>query len=297
VRSSSASFMLAAALVLSSPYTLAQTNFFLNPSPRPGYCEEHDIKACKALDAIEASGYSKARKGLITWVEMVDRYYQARNRYFPKNRDDHINAEIRAHQHILAKRMDAGQIKESEWFALLDNQHYAIMAREARAEFMRSLARTDEVIDIDDVLLRWDEIAAPPGIQKFMTELYPKTIAACKKDYAGETIVSLEDITRFSAVPINISQNTDKVFLVIAPHRCMDWLWGSARLFWFVGVTKERKLQLIFYGPYHGVVLHNTRSNGYRDVSAYYGDNLCRYRFDGKEYDVDHSEPLGQCNR
>ncbi len=174
---------------------------------------------------------------------------------------------------------------------------YARIAREARAEFMRSLARTDEVIDIEDVLLRWDEIAAPPGIQKFMAQLYPKTIAACKKEYAGAEGADLLDITRFSAVPINIGQGTDKVFLVISPHRCMDWFWGSARPFWFVGVTKERKLQLLFYGPYHGVVIHNTRSNGFRDISAYYGDNLCRYRFDGKEYDVDQSVPLGQCNR
>jgi len=175
--------------------------------------------------------------------------------------------------------------------------NYEIIAREARSEFMRSLLRTDEAIDIEQVLQRWDEIAAPPGIQKFMAKLNPKTIEECKKEYAGAEGADLLDITRFSAVPINIGHNTDKVFLVISPHRCMDWLWGSARIFWFVGVTKERKLQLLFYGPYHGVVIHNTRSNGYRDISAYYGGKTCRYRFDGKEYDVDHSVPLGQCNR
>ena len=175
--------------------------------------------------------------------------------------------------------------------------NYESIARKARAEFMRSLSRTDQVIDILQVLQRWDEIAAPPGIQKFMAKLYPKTIAECKKEYAGAKGADLLDITRFSAVPISISLDGDKVFLVVSPHRCNDWLWGSARLFWLVGVTKERKLQLIFYGPYHGVVIHNSRSNGYRDISAYYGDNTCRYRFDGKEYDVDHSEPLGQCNR
>lgn len=180
---------------------------------------------------------------------------------------------------------------------VLAQANYTTIAREARSEFMRSLSRTDEVIDIEQVLQRWDEIAAPPGIQKFMAKLNPETIAECKKEYAGAEGADLLDITRFSAVPINIGQGTDKVFLVISPHRCMDWIWGSARRFWFVRVTKERKLELIFYGPYHGVVIHNTRSNGYRDISGYYGDHTCRYRFDGKEYDVDHSEPLGQCNR
>lgn len=228
---------------------------------------------------------------------MVERYYRERNRLFTKIRDDRINAEIRTYQLALAERIDSGTVKESEWVNLLSDQYYKIIAREARSEFRHSLARTDEVIDIEDVLLRWDEIAAPPGIQKFMANLYPKTIAECKKDYAGSEGADLLDITRFSAVPIKVGQNTDKVFLVISPHQCNDWLWGSARPFWFVGVTNERKLQLLFYGPYHGVVIHNTRSNGYRDISAYYGDNSCRYRFDGTEYDVDHSVPLGQCNR
>lgn len=123
------SLILASGLLLASSYTSAQTHFFLSSSPQPNDCYGYEINACRALDAIEASGYSMARSGKIKWVDMVNRFYQERNRYFPHLRDDHINAEIRSYQSLLAERKDSGKITESEWVFLLSRQYSAIVAR------------------------------------------------------------------------------------------------------------------------------------------------------------------------
>lgn len=158
--------------------------------------------------------------------------------------------------------------------------------------------RAGELKDIREMLDgRWEKIAAPPGIQKWMEKLTGETLELCKQEYEGVTGQDLLEITRFSAVPIDIGHADDRVFLVVAPPRCRGWQWGSALMFWFLRAGRNGKLELIFQGPYHGYVIHKARTNGYRDISGHYAGKLCRYRFDGKEYGAKEADGIQYCNR
>ena len=159
-------------------------------------------------------------------------------------------------------------------------------------------ARADELIDIDNLLdCRWEKIAAPPGMQKFMERHAKENFDLCTKEHELDArdkndktdVAYLAAVTRFSAVPINVGPRNEQVFLVVSPPTCFGWLWGSAHIYWLIRVTKSGNLREILYAPHHRIQIHNTRTNGYRDVTGYYGDNACRYRFDGKEYNRDKS--------
>jgi hypothetical protein len=161
-----------------------------------------------------------------------------------------------------------------------------------------AVARADALIDIDDLLgNRWESVAAPLSIQKFMEKHAKGTFDFCRKDHEldGRDVNDKTDaayiayVTRFSAVAINVGPPSEQSFLVVSPRTCLDWLWGSAHVYWFIRATRNGKLQEIFHAPHHRIQIHNTRTNGYRDVTGYYGDNSCRYRFDGREYQIDKS--------
>ncbi|MDP1605096.1 MAG: hypothetical protein Q8L93_00355 [Rhodocyclaceae bacterium] len=158
--------------------------------------------------------------------------------------------------------------------------------------------KADELIDIDRLLYeRWEKVAAPPGIQKFMEIRAKESFDHCTKEHEladrdkndRVDAAYVAAVTRFSAVPINVGRQNERVFLVVSPVTCFGWLWGSAHIYWFIRVTNKGKLQEILFAPHHRIRLHDKRTNGYRDVTGYYGDNSCRYRFDGKEYNRDES--------
>ena len=121
-------------LVVASSSASAQFILHLSASPQRSNCTGADRYACEALDSVEASGYQMARAGRITWLMMVDRFYQERSRIFPQMRDDYTTAEIRSYQRVLAERKDAGKITEAEWVFLLNRQRSALAARDARVD-------------------------------------------------------------------------------------------------------------------------------------------------------------------
>lgn len=133
-----ASLLLSAAILLTSTHALAYTVFWLSSTPEDrSDCTKVNISACRAIDEVQASGYAMARKGQISWVQMVDRYYRERSRIFPNMRDDHFTAEIRAYQRVLAERKDAGRITESEWVFLLAKQFSVLTARDNQSQSAR----------------------------------------------------------------------------------------------------------------------------------------------------------------
>ncbi|MDO8341515.1 MAG: hypothetical protein Q7T59_06095, partial [Candidatus Woesebacteria bacterium] len=130
--------MLATALFLTSSYAFAYTVFWLSSTPEErSHCYKVNASACRAIDDVQVSGYAMARRGQISWVQMVDRYYRERSRIFPNMRDDHVTSEIRAYQRVLAERKDAGKLTESEWVFLLSKQYSAILARENQSQSAR----------------------------------------------------------------------------------------------------------------------------------------------------------------
>ena len=117
---------------------MAYTVFWLSSIPEDrSDCSNVNVSACRAIDEIQASGYAMARRGQISWVQMVDRYYRERGRIFPNMRDDYFTAEIRAYQRVLAERKDAGKITESEWVFLLAKQFSVLTARENQSQSAR----------------------------------------------------------------------------------------------------------------------------------------------------------------
>jgi len=121
-----------------APSALAGTVFYLGASPQRSNCYNVNLSACRAMDGVEASGYEMARRGQISWVAMVDRYYRERRRVFPYMRDDHVTAEIRAYQRVLAEKMDARKISEAEWVYLLVKQESELESREAQVQNSRN---------------------------------------------------------------------------------------------------------------------------------------------------------------
>ena len=135
MRSHFLAFIFSIVTALTSACAMANTVFYLSSTPEEhSDCYNVDISACRAIDGIQASGYAMARRGQMTWVQMVERYYRERSRIFPYMRDNHVTAEIRAYQRVLAERKDAGKITESEWVFLLSRQNSAIVARENQSK-------------------------------------------------------------------------------------------------------------------------------------------------------------------
>lgn len=133
-----APLLLAVSILLTSSHASAYTVFWLSSTPEDrSDCSNVNIYACRAIDDVQASGYVMARRGQISWVQMVDRYYRERSRIFPSMRDDHVTAEIRAYQRVLAERRDAGKITESEWVFLLAKQFSVLTTRENQSQSAR----------------------------------------------------------------------------------------------------------------------------------------------------------------
>lgn len=129
--------VIAFAILMTSSRAWADTVFYLTSSPQRNDCSNVSMSACQALDAVEASGYEMARRGKISWIEMVDRFYRERSRIFPYMQDSPITTEIRSYQRVLAEKKDAGRITEAEWVYLLTRQLSEIDAREAQVQNSR----------------------------------------------------------------------------------------------------------------------------------------------------------------
>jgi hypothetical protein len=95
-------------------------------APTPSDCND---QRCRTLDALEAKGYELARQGKITWVRLVDVFYQKRSELYPKSEDGFGANELKAYQRALAEQMDLGKIRESQWAYLIANKNAEINAR------------------------------------------------------------------------------------------------------------------------------------------------------------------------
>lgn len=95
-------------------------------SPRPSGCSD---QRCRSLDAIEAKGYELARQRKITWVKLVDTFYQKRAEYYPESQDNYGANELKSYQRALAEQMDLRKITESQWAYLIEKKSSEITAR------------------------------------------------------------------------------------------------------------------------------------------------------------------------
>lgn len=95
-------------------------------SPTPSGCND---QRCQTLDAIEAKGYELARAEKITWVKLVDTFYQARAKLYPNSRDGNSIDEFRTYQRALAEQMDMKKITESQWAYLIARKSSEISVR------------------------------------------------------------------------------------------------------------------------------------------------------------------------
>jgi len=86
-------------------------------------------KRCRTLDSIEANGYTLARQKSITWVQMVDDYYQKRGELYPHSQDKNGANELRTYQRYLAEQMDGQKITETQWAYLVESKTAEIQTR------------------------------------------------------------------------------------------------------------------------------------------------------------------------
>ena len=95
-------------------------------SPTPSGCGDD---RCRTLDAIEAKGYELARQKKITWVKLVETFYNKRAELYPTSRDRFGANELRTYQRALAEQMDMGKITESQWAYFIERKTAEIRAR------------------------------------------------------------------------------------------------------------------------------------------------------------------------
>lgn len=98
----------------------------LGSDGKPGNCED---ERCKALEEIEIKNYELVRNGKITWVNMVEAFYQKRAELYPNSQDQYGASEIRAHQKMLAEQMDKKIITESQWSYQIESKYSEVRAR------------------------------------------------------------------------------------------------------------------------------------------------------------------------
>lgn len=88
-----------------------------------------DDSRCRTLDSVAARGYELARQQKITWVRLVDAFYQKRTELYP-NSDDRFGArEMILYQKALAEQMDIGKISEAQWAYLIEKKTAEITAQ------------------------------------------------------------------------------------------------------------------------------------------------------------------------
>lgn len=94
--------------------------------PRPSNCNSSN---CVALDRLEAQLYDLARAKRITWVRLVDVFYQKRGELYPNTNDNYGTNELRSYQRAIAEQMDLGKITESQWAYLVEKKSGEINSR------------------------------------------------------------------------------------------------------------------------------------------------------------------------
>ncbi len=98
----------------------------LASAPTPSGCSDG---RCRTLDALEEKGYEMARQKTITWVRLVDVFYQKRAELYPSSQDGSGANELRTYQRALAEQMDMGKITESQWAYFIERRTAEIRAR------------------------------------------------------------------------------------------------------------------------------------------------------------------------
>lgn len=110
---------------------------WLESTPTSRHCAD---ARCRTLDTVEANGYELARQKRITWVSMVDTYYQKRIELFPRSNDSNGLIELRTYQRYLAEQMDSGKITETEWAYRVVSKEGEIETRNEMLEHSASAA-------------------------------------------------------------------------------------------------------------------------------------------------------------
>jgi len=101
--------------------------FVLAGSPRTSNCSD---ARCRALEDLEQEGYEKARSGQITWVRLVDAFYEARRTVYPNSNDSQAVYELQAFQRALAEQLDARRVTESQWSYLVEKKISELQERQ-----------------------------------------------------------------------------------------------------------------------------------------------------------------------
>ena len=101
----------------------------LGGSPGKSGCT---LVACLDLEGFEQRAYGMIDDELITYVQLVDWFYQQRGVLFADSNDTQAVREVQAFQRLLAQHVDSGRVKKSEWAYLNERKLLEYQERVAK---------------------------------------------------------------------------------------------------------------------------------------------------------------------
>ena len=98
-------------------------------APRPSGCTFQD---CLALDGFEKRAYEALEQDRITYIQLVEWFYEQRKVLFPHSNDSQNVEAVKAFQRLLALHVDQGKVPKSDWPYLVERklQEYALLQRQ-----------------------------------------------------------------------------------------------------------------------------------------------------------------------
>jgi hypothetical protein len=84
---------------------------------------------CRELDRVEAAGYEAVAQNRITYLKLVDSFYEARSQLYPDSYDKQWVFELRSFQRALAEQVDSGKVSALQWEYLNDQKYGELAAR------------------------------------------------------------------------------------------------------------------------------------------------------------------------
>lgn len=114
----------------------------LAASPRPSGCSD---PRCRRLDEIEFNYYQQAKNKQITWLQLVDGFYQQRLQLYPNSNDAGGVRKLHAYQRMLAEQRDRGLITETQWVYLIESKVSEISTSNSALSTRKSDSRSGGV--------------------------------------------------------------------------------------------------------------------------------------------------------
>lgn len=141
-----------------------------------------------------------------------------------------------------------------------------------------------EKFNLGELMAQAQKYPAPAKlrVQLASVPINHNALLRCKADKQW----GLENIESFfAAKPIILTAKRNPIFIVFPTTYCPEFFGAHAISFWVMEQLPDGSYKELFYDSSDFLVIHNKKTNGYKDLSTLYGFDTVRFvHFDGKEY-------------